>query len=77
LGRRGNHSFNNRHKDGDLDGDLDGDERATMMDWFPFPEELFLDMASHWDVATFLIEKKQVCREWNHLCSNAIDAKQT
>jgi surface protein len=46
------------------------------MDWFPLPEELFLDIASHWDVATF-IEKKRVCRQWNHRCTDAIDAKRT
>jgi surface protein len=46
------------------------------MDWFPLPEELFVDIVSHWDVAT-LIEKKRVCLEWQQRCTDAIDAKRT
>jgi hypothetical protein len=46
------------------------------MDWSSLPEDIFLDIASHWDVVT-LIQKKRVCREWKHLCNDAIDAKRT
>jgi hypothetical protein len=48
------------------------------MDWSTsmLPEDIFLDVASHWDVVT-LVEKKRVCRDWKDLCTEAIDAKRT
>jgi F-box-like len=46
------------------------------VEWSALPQEIFLDIASHWDVAT-LAEKKRVCRDWKQLCTDAIDSKRT
>jgi hypothetical protein len=48
----------------------------VQLDWSTLPQELFPLIVSHWDVAT-LVKKKQVCRDWNQLCTNLINAKQT
>jgi hypothetical protein len=49
---------------------------TTGIEWSTLPQDLFLDIASHWDVAT-LVHKKQVCQEWKQLCTDAIDFKRT
>jgi surface protein len=46
------------------------------MDWSTIPQDVFCDIASHWDVAT-LVDKQRVCRDWKQRCTDAIDAKRT
>jgi surface protein len=40
------------------------------------PEELVLEVLSHWDVRALVVNKR-VCCNWLQLCTQAIDAKQT
>jgi surface protein len=55
----------------------DGTKRRRLNPVHSFlPDDLLLPIVSHLDVKT-LIEKKQVCRNWRHACTEAIDAKQT
>jgi surface protein len=49
---------------------------VPIIEWSALPQELFLDIASHWDVVT-LVEKKRVSRDWKQRCTDAIDAKRT
>jgi surface protein len=46
-----------------------------MMDWTELPQELLLDSIPLG--CSTLIEKKRVCRDWNQLCTDAIDAQRT
>jgi surface protein len=46
------------------------------MDWSPLPQDLFPSIVSHLDVVT-LVRTKRVCRDWNQLCTDAIDDKRT
>jgi hypothetical protein len=62
AGSKGNHSIYNG--------------KNTNMDRSMLPQALFPSIVSHWDVAT-LVEKKHICCDWNQLCTDAIDAKQT
>jgi hypothetical protein len=48
----------------------------TIVHCSTLPQDLFVDIASYWDVVT-LIDKKQVCRDWKQFCTNAINAKCT
>jgi surface protein len=43
--------------------------------WLPDDDTLFL-VLTHLDVP-WLVEKKGVCRHWNHICTDVMDAKRT